>query len=50
VRGRVTIASGGADHTLQRGDILTLPAGVPHALRADDPSAVLVTIVMNGGA
>ncbi|MGE0543460.1 MAG: hemerythrin domain-containing protein [Dehalococcoidia bacterium] len=48
VRGRVTIAGGGVDHALQQGDVLTLPAAMPHALRAEEPSAVLVTIVMGG--
>ena len=47
VRGRVTVAGGGADHVLQQGDILTLPAAMPHALRAEEPSAVLVTIVLD---
>lgn len=47
MRGRVTIASGGVDYVLERGDILTLPAAMPHALRAEEPSAVLVTIVLN---
>jgi quercetin dioxygenase-like cupin family protein len=49
VRGHVSIAGGGAEHVLERGDILTLPAEMPHALRAEEPSAVLVTIVLNGG-
>jgi quercetin dioxygenase-like cupin family protein len=49
VRGRVTVAGNGADHELHQGDILTLPAAMPHALRAEEPSAVLVTIVLDEG-
>jgi quercetin dioxygenase-like cupin family protein/hemerythrin-like domain-containing protein len=48
VAGRVTVAAGGEEHDLDRGAVLVLPAGMRHALRAGEPSAVLVTIVSDG--
>lgn len=49
VVGRVTVNAGGQEHRLGRGDLLVLPAGLRHALHADEPSAVLLTIMMDGG-
>jgi len=46
--GAVTVTAAGASHDLAAGDILALPAGLPHAVRAREASGLLLTVVLAG--
>lgn len=46
IEGRVTFTAMGKELILNVGEMLFLPARVPHALRAEEPSSLLVTILL----
>ncbi len=48
VQGRVTFFVEGKPRELSAGQFLYLPAGVPHALRGEEDSVVLLTMVTAG--
>ncbi len=43
--GVARIRIGGAAHTVAAGEALTLPAGVPHALDADQPFKMMLVMI-----
>ncbi len=43
--GRVEIRLGGTPHTLEPGDGLVMPAGIPHALKALEPFKMFLVMV-----
>jgi quercetin dioxygenase-like cupin family protein len=45
VEGIVTITIGGRPHQLQTGESILMPAGVPHAVMADSPMKMLLTMI-----
>ena len=46
--GALEFTVGGVRHSLDTGDILRLPAGVPHALRADRRAKMLLVMFKTG--
>lgn len=46
LEGRVAFTALGKEATLTAGEMLFLPAREPHALRAEEPSSLLVTILL----
>ena len=44
LEGRVQFEAAGQTHAMQAGDFLWLPAGEPHALRAEADASLLVTV------
>jgi quercetin dioxygenase-like cupin family protein len=42
--GRATISIGGTPHQLTAGDAIVMPANVPHAVRAQTPFKMLLTM------
>jgi quercetin dioxygenase-like cupin family protein len=48
VDGRATVTIGDAEHTLVAGEIVRLPANIPHALRAVERFKMLLTMVREG--
>lgn len=44
LQGRLDFAAGGETHALAAGDLLTLGAGIPHAVHAPEEAAFLLTI------
>ena len=42
--GRLQVAAGGQEHALPAGTLLILAPGVPHAVRAEEPSTVLLQV------
>jgi quercetin dioxygenase-like cupin family protein len=48
VRGTVSVRAGGRDYALAAGEVLAIPARVPHALHASAPSGVLLTMMLAG--
>ncbi len=44
LEGRATISIGGTPHALAAGDTIIMPANVPHALRAQVPFKMLLTM------
>ena len=49
IEGLVEVVMGAGTKQLRPGDLIVLPAQQEHALRARDPSAVLVTLVLKSG-
>jgi quercetin dioxygenase-like cupin family protein len=49
VDGRAEIAIGGAAHTVAAGQIIRLPAGVPHSVRAEVRFKMLLVMIRSGG-
>lgn len=45
IEGCCTVTIDGAAHTVLAGEILRLPAGVPHAVRADAPFKMLLVMI-----
>ncbi len=41
--GQITI--GGAEHTVEAGEMLIMPADIPHALHADEPFKMLLVMI-----
>ena len=48
VDGAAVMTVGGVEHALGEGQILRLPAGVPHALRATERFQMLLVMVRDG--
>ena len=44
LEGRLVITIGGEAHSVDSGQVILMPANVPHALRADTPSRMLLTM------
>jgi quercetin dioxygenase-like cupin family protein len=49
VDGRAEIVIGGAAHTVASGQIIRLPANVPHAVQAEVPFKMLLVMIRSGG-
>lgn len=45
IDGSMEITIGGAPYTVKAGEILILPANIPHALRADENAKMLLTMI-----
>jgi quercetin dioxygenase-like cupin family protein len=45
VDGRLDVTIGGAEMTVGAGEIVRMPAGVPHALHAPEPARMLLTML-----
>jgi quercetin dioxygenase-like cupin family protein len=50
LEGRLSVAAEGRDYDLPAGHVLMLSAGVPHDVRASEPSAMLLTVFMSKDA
>jgi quercetin dioxygenase-like cupin family protein len=48
--GRVSVSVQGRDQRLTTGDLLVVNAGVPHDIRADEASVLLVTVAAAGSS
>lgn len=48
VEGRAIVRIGGVEHTMSTGQIVKLPAGVPHAVQAVDRFKMLLTMIRDG--
>ena len=44
LEGRLTITIGGTPHVVEEGRVVLMPANVPHALRAELPTRMLLTM------
>lgn len=49
LEGRVRIDVGGTTHDVSEGEMLHLPASVPHALRGGEPFKMLLTLFKRAG-
>lgn len=47
VKGRLTLTLNGNVHEAGEGSFVSMPAGLPHALRAETPSVMLLTLLGN---
>lgn len=45
VEGRFTVSIGKDQHGVSAGDLIILPAHIPHAVNADDPSKCMLTMI-----
>lgn len=43
--GKMEITVGGTAHQVMEGQVLLLPAGIPHALRAEAPSRMILVMI-----
>jgi quercetin dioxygenase-like cupin family protein/hemerythrin-like domain-containing protein len=48
LRGAVRVRAGGQEFALAAGEVLAIPARLPHSLHADAPSGVLLTMTLAG--
>ncbi len=46
--GRIKFTAESRTVGLREGELLALPAGVPHSVRASEESAVLITVAVEG--
>jgi quercetin dioxygenase-like cupin family protein len=49
LRGRLMVGAAGERHDLSAGRVLVLSPGVPHDLRADEPTHMLLTVSLQPG-
>lgn len=45
IEGKLTVTLGGTPYNLEPGDMLLMPANVPHALKAETPVKFLLTMI-----
>lgn len=50
VEGRATVRVGSEDHAMSGGDIVLLPAGIPHAVHAVDRFKMLLIMIRDSGS
>jgi quercetin dioxygenase-like cupin family protein len=43
--GAARITIGGTDHVVEAGEMLIMPADIPHALNADEPFKMLLVMI-----
>ena len=48
IEGRATVRIGGEDHAMGAGEIVRLPAGVPHAVQAPERFKMLLIMIREG--
>ena len=49
LEGKATITVGGKAHEVGAGEVLLLPANIPHALKAPEPFKMLLTMIREAG-
>ena len=47
IAGSVVLTIGGKPHTLSAGQMILMPANIPHGLRAESPVKMLLTMLKN---